>query len=650
MTILFTANHGIAPSTLPRAMQLSPVKLCKSPISSSFLELRATKRLPYVCPYCLQWYNGPLKCHLESNAHKDHMHFPKLMNLKDNDPKGYKAELGRLNVLGRLRSNIRALELKDRPIIPARRVNDHEKHKSKLVWCSLCKKCISKKAYRETHLDACSAAQALRVTKEEKILLAKNAEPVVETNDETMARLLKDKDSLFKEVLFEMRTADRVPIAEFFTTDVLAEAMLMRMATNGRGKHNWVANVRHRVRTIYHIFLYFKSTCNDVTTLMDVMQYDVWHATPADGKLPRLIECCYAICGRDEERNTFKLYNEVMYMSSLLQQLSDTLENHLHHPIKTRLMWRREGKMLTSFLLSDTWRLFTVRPAARQKALKVNFKKVMVKNEDFRFYLDHVEGKAQIALEGVKSAWHCKNKKECIKHHTALVEALPIAIGTFSYRRVSEPFLISVEEFSNRPDLQKLKEDHKHLLSDGAEKEIERVVILESRGKGDHPVLTVVKVRWLEALELLSQPGFREYIGLPSENRFLFGIVNPRCSSLGHANPSRCQAKFALQCKGNVENHMFLRSRNFRLTFATNLGGLDLTYGTKKLLCAVLGHSLNVHEKHYHIPQHVQVAAYMGFACHAGADNTLREKHDKTIETLVNMQVEDNDINKENEM
>lgn len=183
-----------------------------------------------------------------------------------------------------------------------------------------------------------------------------------------------------------------------------------------------------------------------------------------------------------------------------------------------------------------------------------------------------------------------------------------------------------------------MRDDNAHLLSEGADREIERVFVLIHLGKGDQFVTTVVKVEWKEAFELLCDPDFRGFIGLPEENRFVFGSRRSR-DGLGHANPSRCQSRFALECKGFVTDHMHLRSRYFRMTFATNLGSMQLTYETKKLICTLMGHKMGVHEEYYNIAQPLRMAAYMGYACFASADNRIKDMQSKKIEDQVGMAV-----------
>lgn len=565
------------------------------------------------------------------------MFYKKYKVMKETDPKRFSTEIGLLNIQGRHRNNVRALELRDRKIVPARRGRVHERN-NKLVWCTLCRKALTRKAFRETHLTSCTASRTVQVNKETQALLAKNAVPVMEPDNVVMQRLLGGKDLNFKEVLYDLRV-ERVAITKFVLNDEVAEALLTRMASSGRGKANWVTACRLRLKCLFEIYKYFRATCGDsCRNVKEMMRYSVWHATADDGVLPRLVACCHSICGKDPFTNTFKKYNLVMMMSGVLHQTSDVLENQLHHDEKEKVKWSKEGERLARFLMSETWRIFTVRVAARQKALMVKFKKVMVKYEDFKFYLSLAEKKARKAFRQLARAWAAKDKAACTKEHKVLVETLPIAIGTFSYRRVSEPYLITLRNYRERPDLKQLGEDHDHLISEGAKQEIDRVMVIESRGKGDNAVLTVVKTEWKEALDLLSSPEFRNFLTIPEENQFLFGLRRAR-DSTGHAIPSRCQAAMAVECIGFVENHLDLRSRNFRMTFATNLGGMDLTYHTKKQICALMGHSLPVHERFYNIPQPIQMAAYMGFACHASAENKIKEVHDKTIESLVNLQI-----------
>lgn len=223
--------------------------------------------------------------------------------------------------------------------------------------------------------------------------------------------------------------------------------------------------------------------------------------------------------------------------------------------------------------------------------------------------------------------------------HDKLVRSLPSAVGTYSYRRVSEPFNFKRRDYNKRPDMEKELQDNAHLLAEGEKAEIRRVFVLESRGKGDNPILTVIKVEWLPMFELLNNDEFRNWIGLDSANMYIFGTQKSQ-DGLGHANPSACQRHLAELCKDLVADHTLLRSRNFRVTFATNLSALNMTYRSKGLMCDLLGHQLSVHESHYNISQSLQMASMMGFACRASAENKIKDLHTQTIEEQLNISID----------
>lgn len=634
----FTANQGNNKSDQPRAMQLSPVKLAKQPETASMLQLKALKRLPHICPWCLRWVKGSLKDHLLTKVHKKHMHIKKLREMKSRSETEYLAECSRLNLVGRGRNNVRAIEKGDRQIVPARRTkNTSLNHTSTMVWCSLCSRLVTKKAYRESHLLVCAKEKQLRMSNALMKELAKNAEPVVEPEEVAINRLLAKEELPFKEVLFYMRS-DRLALTEFATTDSVARALVSRMISNGQGKNNWVTPIRMRLRLLFDVFRYFKKIYGvRCKTMMDVMRYPLWHATSTEGPYPVLISCCHSICQRNPEDNTFKKFNEVMNLSGTLQQMADIVVNQIHHAEDEWGYWMDQGKSFTNFSTSETWKLFTVRPAARQKALMVNFKKQMVPPEDFKFYLDLVEETTNNCYLTLLKAWNAKDYHACVAAHQALIEVLPIAIGAYSYRRVSEPFNFKTDDHLGRADMQKLLADHNNIIEPGAIVEILKVFVLETRGKGDNPVLTIIKCSMLPMLDLLCDIVYRRFLKIPERNKLIFASVRSR-NAMGHANPSKCQAKFAKMCEGYVTNIKLLRSRHFRMTFATNLCSMNLTYNTKKLMCALMGHKLGVHELHYNIPQPLQLAAYMGFACQASAENKIVDMRTTSIEDQLKLQ------------
>lgn len=619
-------------------MQLSPVKVAKAPANPSMLQLKSMKRLPHICPWCLRWVKGTLKQHLLTKVHKKHILIADLLVKKGEGKKVFGKECSRLNLQGRLRNNIRAIEKGDRQIVPARRTkNTSLAHTSTMVWCSLCSKLVTKKAYRESHLLVCTKEKELKLSKAMVKQLSKKAEPIVEPEEVAINRLLENQELAFKEVLFYMRS-DRLALTEFATTDPVARALVSRMASNGRGKNNWVAPIRLRLRLLFDVFKYFKSIYGDrCNSVMDVMRYQLWHATSSEGEYPVLITCCHKICQRNPEDNTFKKYNEVMNLSGTLQRMADIVVNQIHHSEEEWQFWMGQGKSFTDFSTSETWKLYTVRPAARQKATLIHFKKEMVPPEDFKYYLDLVEDLTKDCYLKLLGAWNAKIYHACVAAHQALIEVLPIAIGAFSYRRVSEPFQFKTDDYFQRANMDKLLADHNNIIDPGAITEIMKVFVIETRGKGDNPVLSVVKSFILAMLDLLCDPVYRQFIKIPERNKLIFASLRSR-DAMGHQTPSRCQAKFARMCEGYVTNHKYLRSRHFRMTFATNLCAMNLTYNTKKLMCALMGHKLGVHELHYNVPQPLQLAAYMGFACQASADNRIVDMRTSTIEDQVKLQ------------
>lgn len=556
--------------------------------------------------------------------------------LRDDLP-AFNAELSRLNLQGRVRNNIRAIEKGDRKIVPARRTrNTSLAHTSTMVWCSLCSKLVTNKAYRESHLLVCAEEKQLKMSIATMKALTRSAEKVMEPEEVTINNLLKDMEPAFREVLFYMRS-DRIALTKFATSDPVARALISRMASNGQGKHNWIAPIRMRTRMLFEIFNFFKSTYGDqVKTMMDVMRYQLWHATSPVGEYPILITCCHTICGRNPADNTFKKYNEVMNMSSTLQQMADIIINQIHHAVEEWAFWMDQGRSFTNFSTSDTWKLYTVRVAARQKAKLIHFKRVMVPPEDFKYYLDLVEETAMNCYLKLLDAWNRKDYLACVAAHQTLIEVLPIAIGAYSYRRVTEPFQFITDEHTGRPDMKQLMADHKQIIDPGAIIEINKVFVFESRGKGDNPVLSIIKSEVCPMLDLLCDAEYRQFIRIPGANKLIFASLRSR-DAMGHPNASKCQAKFSKLCEGYVTNIKILRSRHFRMTFATNLCAMNLTYNTKKLMCSLMGHKLGVHELHYNVPQPLQLAAYMGFACQASADNKIAGMLTTTIEDQVKL-------------
>jgi hypothetical protein len=605
------------------------------------LQLEAWPRLPNICPWCLVWYKSTLATHVTSKHHKNHPFYEKTLALKKSaDENIWKNEIRRLNLQGRLRNNIRALNLKDRPIVPARRVDEShvETHTEKMVLCQLCKQALSRKAFRETHLKSCPGAQNLNITKTKTKELAQKAEPLLEPEDATMQRLLEGKDPAFSEILFDLKK-DRLAITLFVVNDPVAEALLIRLAKNGQGKHAWVAPARQRLRLPFYILDYFKVRFGEsCKTLKDVMSYSQWHLKK--NGTTALIDCCNAICGYDPGTKMYGKVNDVMTFSSVVQDCSDIYLNDLHFENPEDLDKATKGaEHLRRYLLSDSWKLYTVRVAARQKALKINFKSILVTPHDYKVYLTHVETIAM--AEGIKlmTAYKARDIGACHVAHHKFIEAMPTAIGVFSSRRVSEPFHLTISEFEQRADLTTLARDYERHMTERMKEEVRSVLLIEQRGKGHLPLLTLVKSEYEEVLVTISSIEYRRFLKIPDGNKYVFASIRSR-SAMGYADPCRCQTRFAQECEGRVKDPRILRSRHFRMSVSTGLGQLDLTYELKKELCSVLGHSLPVHERSYNMPQALRVAAHMSFAMRAFGDDRLYDMKDKTLESQMNQDVD----------
>jgi hypothetical protein len=264
----------------------------------------------------------------------------------------------------------------------------------------------------------------------------------------------------------------------------------------------------------------------------------------------------------------------------------------------------------------------------------------MVPTEDYRCYLDNVEDKSFTTYAKLKEVFKVKDFAATNSAHHNLVESLPTAIGAYCYRRVSESFTFKVEEFNKRPDLDEMKETYKEHLNVGQLHELSYHFYFVSMGKGSNRIDSLIKNKFLEMIQLLCDPEYRRFLKIPDENRYIFASTRTR-NAMGYPNPSKCQCKFAEQVKDRVPRYKELRSRHFRMTFSTNLGLMNLTYTSKKHLCAVLGHTLEVHERAYNMPQPLQVACTMGFALRASSDDRVRSLKALSIESQLDMHIED---------
>jgi hypothetical protein len=639
---LITADPSSHDKNTPTSMKLSPVKkVLDTPNKGELLEANLIKRLPYVCPYCLVWFKRPLKEHLFTAVHANHICRKTLDLLKKENKKALKDEMHRLAKLGRRRNNVRAFTLKDRPIIPAYRPGNKKTTQDRFL-CQFCWTPITMRSYETTHGEKCikiSGYDGKLSRKQEKMLLAAK-QPIFETEDEELAALLSNEPAVFREIFFDMKI-DRLKLAKFCVKEEVARHVVLDHDMDKAGSTTRISRTRSIIRMLHAMISYFREIRGDETlSIREAMQYNCWHQMSVNPNVHDLVSCCAHVCGRinkETGETVFKNENDVMNFSSMMKRVSSVMKFKLHYEDEIVL-----GKMLSNstllkdYLNSDVWKLETVRPAARQKAEKRSFNKTLVPTEDLKYFLELVEKHARSAISELFKAWKKKNLADCKTYAHLVSEALGIAIGTFSYRRLTEPYRITKKDHNDRPDLHELAKTQPKEVQESSAKYIEDYFVIFSPGKSGK-VLSIVKTEWLPVIELMLDKKFRQFVGISDRNNKVF--FTPRKSKVHHPNASRAQKKFADLCEGHVKNHKILRSINFRATFATNMTKMDVTYAVKHAMCTMLGHSMEVHERSYEIPQALTAVQLMGFACMASATNTVQEYASKKVEHVLNIKL-----------
>jgi hypothetical protein len=575
-----------------------------------------------------------------SSVHIKHIFHKKLVLMKTNNPRAFKKEIKRLTLLGRRRNNLRGFTKKDRPIIPAYRRSGKSPTEGRIL-CQFCWTSITLRAYESTHGETCkrqSGVDDKLTPKQQKILLAVK-QPIFETEDEQMEQLLAKWPSVFREVFFDMHL-DRLKLTQFCLKEEVARRLVLSHIKDKSGSVTKISRTRSMIRMLYGMLSFFREIrSNSELTIEEAMDYDNWHCHTFDQNVHDIVACCNKVCGRIKKGDevVFKSENDVMNFSSMMRRVSSILENSMHYMTpEVRRKWHEQAELLRKFIDSDAWKMDTVRVAAKQKAMKHSFNKTLVPPEDLKIFLDVVESHASDASAHLHKAWKERDKVVCKSFAYLVCEALGIAVGTFSYRRLTEPFLMTLRDFETRPNLQEIASHRPLDVQASSAKYISELFVMYSKGKSG-TVMSIVKNKWLSTIMLLCDKKFRKFVGVAENNDTIF--FTTRKSKLNYPNPSRSQKKFADLCKGLVPNHKILRSINFRASFATNMTKMDLTYAVKHSMCAMLGHTMEVHAAAYEVPQALDGVQVMGFACFASATNTVQDYASKKVEQVLNIKL-----------
>ncbi|CAJ1081564.1 uncharacterized protein LOC121640143 isoform X3 [Xyrichtys novacula] len=120
-----------------------------------------------------------------------------------------------------------------------------------------------------------------------------------------------------------------------------------------------------------------------------------------------------------------------------------------------------------------------------------------------------------------------------------------------------------------------------------------RISIIGKRGR-KVPVLLTPLMR--ESLDVLIDR--RKECGVLSENGFLFALPH----SVHHLRGSDCIRQFVNEC-GNIKNPRALTSTKLRKHIATLSTVLNLKTTELDQLADFLGHNIDVHRKHYRLPE-----------------------------------------------
>ncbi|XP_065346660.1 uncharacterized protein DDB_G0271670-like [Cloeon dipterum] len=147
-------------------------------------------------------------------------------------------------------------------------------------------------------------------------------------------------------------------------------------------------------------------------------------------------------------------------------------------------------------------------------------------------------------------------------------------------------------------------------------------------------VLSLIKSEWREYFQLCADSDVRRLAGVHQCN-FLFGTQHGN-----RMNTSNRHNGVLKDLHGALHDASTLRPRYLRTTLATNLGTLNLSHAAKKMLCLLMGHEMNVHDRYYELPTGLGFGLMMGRALELfeGGVENLRKHKGKTLEEAVEME------------
>lgn len=172
-----------------------------------------------------------------------------------------------------------------------------------------------------------------------------------------------------------------------------------------------------------------------------------------------------------------------------------------------------------------------------------------------------------------------------------------ISLLVFNRRRPGELERITIRDYQSLQGVEGIIVDYNKLSS--SEKNASRTYKrFEIRGKLNRPVPVLVHWEIELCLDLIIK--YRECVGVPAKNPYIFGLPSSDCNRQRYLRACPIMRHISSMC-GAAEPHL-LRVTILRKQIATQCAVMDLNDNIIKDVANFMGHAENIHNKIYRLP------------------------------------------------
>ncbi|XP_043287511.1 uncharacterized protein [Venturia canescens] len=220
-------------------------------------------------------------------------------------------------------------------------------------------------------------------------------------------------------------------------------------------------------------------------------------------------------------------------------------------------------------------------------------RKIILPSEgDIRTFMQYIGSETKITYEKLETKF---SYKEWFK----LCELLAVGMVVFSRRRTGEISNISVDDYRNplKLDDRTDKELYQN-LSPQAKAAADRYTLISIRGKKGRQVRVLLYPQLVKGIDLILK--YRETAGVPSNNKFLFGLRSRNPKKTMTIDACDAMRKHSGRCGAAFPDT--LRGTKLRKNIATKCHRLNLNDNEISDLANFMGHSERIHRDIYRQP------------------------------------------------